>query len=182
MSSDTATLIAALIAATAATVSTLINILNSRSSAQRDAVRTLLAEEVSEIGNCLYQLVALSKRMTDAGTDEKFNELLRRANDVKDTLNKLRGKNRYALWGLDDGFRTIRWVHSYISHHRHTRSGAAASEIIRQSTSLRLALDKAIMDVYFSGRPPTLRRRIVVRWRAKKLRKFFDDGAPEDSP
>ncbi len=173
------TLVAALVAAFVSIFVAIITIINSQNIDQTVAGRTLLAKDLADLGNELYAVVALSKLMVNAQSDDSFASARLRADAAAKKLDELRRKNRYALWGIDDGFRTIQWCPVYIAHHKNDRHGERAKTIIEMSTALREAIDKIIMESYFSGKKPGVFRRWHIQRKSKSLREYFDAGAPE---
>ena len=153
-SKEWATLIAAIIAALFALIGVFLNIKNAALLSQRGALRKILENDIKDIGSCLYLIVAYSQKMAGANSDASFRNFEKLAERQRQILNKLRSNMRYSLWGLDQGFRELRSAPMYISHYKHSRSGPAARKIIRISTKLRLALDKAILSAYVAGLPP----------------------------
>ena len=134
---------------------------------------------LSELGALLYELVALSKKMTQMKKEEKFEAVRKQADATAQKIDELRRKTRYALWGIDDGFRTIQWMPAYVAHNKDNRTDQKAAKLIELGTSLRKSMDAAIMHAYVYGSPPTKIQAAVVWVRARRLRKYFDDGKPQ---
>jgi hypothetical protein len=179
ITAEEATLYAALIAAAISLITLVFTLMASRSTDLRAARRATLSTSFSELGALLYELVALSVKMKQMKSGEKFDEVRKRAEAASEKIDDLRRKTRYPLWGLDEGLRTIRWVPVYIAHMKHERDGERARKIIELSTSLRETIDLAICYAYFTGKPPTRIQKLAVWWRARCLRKYFDDGKPD---
>ena len=144
----------------------------------RTTRRALLNNEFNELGHLLYRVVALSKKMTDTGTDANFATIRTKAIAVSKEIDDLRLKCRYALWGLDDGFRTIKWMPVYIAHMKDNRKSLRANKLIKLGTKLRHSMDKAICHSYFNGAPPSFLSKLLVMYRAWRLRVYFDNGKP----
>jgi hypothetical protein len=176
------TFIAALVSAGASLTVAAFTISNSRAIDQVIAGRSLLSKDLPELGNELYAIVAFSKKMIYAKTEQSFSDARLKADESAKKLDQLWRTNRYALWGIDDGFRTIKWCPVYIAHHKDKRTGEGAKTIIEMSTSLREKMDKVIMKSYLQGKRPSFIQRKFIMYRAKKLRKFFDNGAQPKSP
>ena len=176
MDQGSAALIASLIAAIFSVVSLLVAAQISRQADLRSTRRIALAGEFTELGNKLYQLVALSVKMSQCKTDESFAKNREKANDIAKDIDQIRLKTRYPLWGLDPGFRTIKWMPNYIAHMKDKRTDKRTKKLLARGTSLREAMDISICHAYFHGQQPTLVQRLRVRWRAYRLRRFFDDG------
>ena len=82
--------------------------------------------------------------MTEMKTDITFQETRNIANSTCIKLDKLSKELRYALWGIDEGFRTMRMIPSYIGNLKNERSGPRATKVITFSTELREAIDNSI--------------------------------------
>jgi hypothetical protein len=171
-------LVVALIAAIASLSSLFLTGRATRLVEGRTTRRALLTNEFNELGHLLYRVVALSKKMADSGTDANFAAIRAKAEAASKEIDDLRLKCRYALWGLDDGFRTIKWMPVYIAHMKDNRKSIRTAKLIKLGTKLRHSMDKAICHSYFNGAPPTLPSRITVMYRAWRLRVYFDNGKP----
>jgi hypothetical protein len=178
MTSQEATLSASFIAAAVSLVALFVANRANRAAEVRTAQRALLADTLAELGALLYELVALSKKMTQSKKDETFEAVRRQADSTAKNIDELRRKTRYALWGIDGGFRTIQWMPVYVAHHKDNRTEERASKIIKLGTSLRVSMDAAIMHAYISGGHPTWLQRLVISLKAWRLRTYFDDGKP----
>lgn len=176
ISESEATLYAAVIAAIISLTSLIFTFVLNSSAELKAARRATLSSSFSELGALLYELVALSVRMKNMKTSENFDLARKKAEETSEKVDELRRKTRYPLWGLDGGLRTIRWVPVYIAHLKHERDGVRASKIIVLSTKLRESIDRAICYAYFTGRPPTITKKLIVWWRARCLRKYFDSS------
>ncbi len=176
ISEGEATFYAAVIAAAISLISLVFTFISNSSADLKAARRATLSSSFSELGALLYELVALSVKMKNMKTSDNFDLTRKKAEDTSEKIDDLRRKTRYPLWGLDGGLRTIRWVPVYIAHLKHERDGERAGKIIYLSTALRESIDRAICHAYFTGSPPTARQKLVVWWRARCLRKYFDDG------
>lgn len=178
MSQDETALLVSLIATGASLVSLFWTSRSARLVEGRTTRRALLNNEFNEIGHLLYKIVALSKKMADSGTDERFAAIRIKAETSSKQIDDLRLKCRYALWGLDDGFRTIKWMPVYIAHMKYNRKSIRTATLIKLGTKLRHSMDKAICHSYFNGAPPSRVSRMVVMYRAWRLRVYFDDCKP----
>jgi len=174
---ETAILVA-LIAAVASVTSLFWTSRATRLVEGRTTRRALLTNEFNEIGHLLYKIVALSKKMADSGTDERFATIRVKAETTSKQIDDLRLKCRYALWGLDDGFRTIKWMPVYIAHMKDKRRSIRTATLVKLGTNLRHSMDKAICYSYFNGTLPSRISRAIVMYRAWRLRVYFDNGKP----
>ncbi len=178
MSKDETALIVALIAAGVSLWSLFWTSRATQLVEGRTTRRALLTSEFNEIGHLLYRIVALSKNMADSGTNESFAAIRVKAMDASKQIDDLRLKFRYALWGLDDGFRTIKWMPVYIAHMKDNRKSKRTVKLIKLGTKLRRSMDKAICYSYFNGAPPSNISILMVSYRAWRLRGYFDSGKP----
>ena len=67
----------------------------------------------------------------------------------------------------------------YISHTKNTKDKERIKKILKYGTALRGALDKVIMHSYLSGNAPSWTTRIIVNYKAWRLRKYFDKSNPK---
>lgn len=179
MAPEEVTLYAALIAAGVSVLTLIVTAVTNQSADLRSARRAAISASFSELGDLLYEVAALSMKMTQMKRDGKFDEIRKQAESTSEKIDCLRRKTRYPLWGIDDGFRAIQWLPVYMAHMKNDRSGDRAKIIMKKGTSLREAMDLAICHAYFTGEPPTHWQRLKVWWRARNLRKYFDEGKPE---
>ena len=77
MTREEATVLAAVIAATFSLTSAFISLIAARSADSKAARRGLLKEDLNEFGSALYEVVALSQKMTTRKTDGSFKGLLK---------------------------------------------------------------------------------------------------------
>lgn len=178
MTESEATLYAAIIAAGFSVITLIITAITNKSADLRTARRAAISASFSELGELLYEVAALSMKMTQMKRDEKFDEIRKQAEATSGKIDSLRRKTRYPLWGIDDGFRAIQWLPVYIAHMKNDRTGERAKKIMKMGTNLRKAIDVAICHAYFTGNPPTRWQSIKIWWLARCLRKYFDDGKP----
>lgn len=178
---QTATLIAACVASLLSFITLIVNVLSTRSAAQREALRKTLYEDVNDLGNQLYRCVAMSKNMVDTNSDDSFEEYRTKAAELQSQINKIRGRVRYSLRGLDSGIREVRATLFYILQLKNQRKDPVAARIITLSTKLRKSLDSAIFRALVIGRPPTRFQLLVIRYRAWKLRSCFEQNDPRKS-
>jgi hypothetical protein len=176
------TLYAAAIAAVASMASALLAYRAGKVLDRNSAHREVLAASMENMGDKLYELVAFSKKMTEAKSDEGFDSKRLEAEASAHDVDGLRRRLRYPLWGLDPGFRTLKWLPIYIAHYKKNREGTKAQRMISMATRLRRALDSAIVSSYYAGRPPGLVHQWRVRYHAWRLRRQFgqDDERGQD--
>lgn len=172
---------AAILAAVTSLLSLLSTIVSSKNSERRSAFRQTFQTSLNETGALLYRIVAASQKMTEMKRDETFNA----ARDVADKscrrLDQLSRELRYALWGIDEGFRTMRMIPSYIGNLKNDRKGERANRIIALSTELREALDNSVRKAYLKGKPPGLFHKIIVGRSYRRLRTFSKSCKPSSA-
>lgn len=176
MTQEDATLLAAVIAAVFSIIALFVSSHLARLSDLRTTRRNALSGDFTELGNKLYQLVALSVKMSQCKTDKNFAAIRTQADATAKEIDQIRLKTRYPLWGLDSGFRTIKWMPVYIAHMKDKRTDPRTKELLRLGTNLRESMDIAICHAYFHGQQPRLIQRYRVNFRAYRLRRYFDKG------
>jgi len=176
MTQEDATLFAAVIAAVFSIIALFVSSHLARLSDLRTTRRNALSGDFTELGNRLYQLVALSVKMSQCKTDLSFAATRAQADAVAKEIDKIRLKTRYPLWGMDSGFRTIKWMPVYIAHMKDKRTDRRTKNLLALGTNLREAMDVAICHAYFHGQQPKLIQRYRVEFRAYRLRRYFNKG------
>ena len=176
MNQGDATLLAAVIAAVLSLVTLLISAYLAKVSDFRITRRSALTSDFTKLGAKLYEIIALSVKMSQCKTDDSFASARSSADAVAREIDTLRLNTRYPLWGLDSGFRTIKWMPVYIAHMKDRLTEPRAKELLRLGTKLREAMDVAICQAYFRGQQPSIFERTRVNIRAYWLRRFFDTG------
>jgi hypothetical protein len=174
VSREDVTFLAAVIAAVFSIVALFVAAHLAKLADQRSTRRNALVNDFTELGNKIYQLVALSVKMSQCKIDSTFATIRAQADSVAKEIDQIRLKTRYPLWGLDSGFRTIKWMPVYIANMKNQRSSPRTKELLRRGTRLRKAMDIAICHSFFFGQQPTFVQRTRVNWRAYRIRKYFD--------
>jgi hypothetical protein len=174
-------LIAAGVAAIVSIINLAVNLWSSRIKEQRGAYREALETSFTKLGELLYEIVSLSNKLSKMKTAETFATIRRNAEDSAKKLDHLRRKTIYPLWGLSSSIQTIQKVPLYIAHTKNTKDQKRIKKILFLATKLRKSIDKVVMRSYISGAPPTRLNRSVVKYRAKKLRNYFDKSNPNNN-
>ena len=177
MTVETATLIAASIAAAASVVVLLVNLRAQRRAELRVVHRQTLDTSVGELGEALHQVVACANILLKTKSDEARERWKCRGAQASVSLKSLRPKLRYPLWGIDEGLRVLSRVPDWADHARVDDS--RAKTLIERADKLRRALDYAIRRSYRNGRSPSLHERVRVRYQATRCRRVFTDGKPD---
>jgi hypothetical protein len=173
MTQETATLVAAGIAATAAIVSLVFNISSNRSSEFRAAHREVLRPKLAILGKALHEVVATSSILLErASTGKDPQAWISRGASAADVLKQVRLELRYPLHGLDDALRTLsrspEWTATYKG-----RKDMGAQALVDSVKKLAKATDKAIRKSYLRGRPPGLATRFKVNRAERRVRKTW---------
>lgn len=124
-----------------------------KSSEVRIAQRTSLEKVIVELGNEIYSVVAMSKRMGLAKENEKYIDNKKLVTESSRRIDQLRKDSRYFLWGLNDGIHTLVLLPKYVEYLRGDE--VQVERMIDLATSLREELDLAIKESYQSGTPPS---------------------------
>lgn len=176
MTREGAILVAAGIAAIASVGGLFINAWAAFVTERRSAYRFSLQESFLELGQVLYEVMALSSKMRKSNSDEAFAAAREQAEEVAKQADELRRKLMYALWGIEDGVKQIVWVPTCMALLKNHRKGERAKGVLEKGTSLRMSLDKAVRHAYLSGKPPGLIDQAVVKWKARSLRIYCQNS------
>ncbi len=175
---DLVTLGAAVIAAIASTFALLTNVRAQRRTELRLAHRKTLEEFITPLGAVLHEVVAISATVSKTRSEKSLANWKGKGQRAKATLNELRPKLRYPLWGLDEGIRVLIRLPDWALHVR--EDPARTKQLVEKATQLRRHLDYAIQRSYREGRPPLLVERLFVSWRAAQCREVFESGRVQD--
>ncbi|GAB6039264.1 hypothetical protein JCM15519_38230 [Fundidesulfovibrio butyratiphilus] len=163
---------AALVVALLTMTGLFINARFSRKSELRLAYRKTMEEKYSKIGSSIYQIVALSSIVIKKyKANQDVNEQINKLGTIKEELEKCRLETRYSLWGLDPALNLIKKLPSYVLRCK-TRTDLGL-ETITSATSLREALDNAIMYSYLHGVAPSKNAVQKVNRCCAKLRENY---------
>uniref|UniRef100_UPI0034E3F251 hypothetical protein n=1 Tax=Enterococcus faecalis TaxID=1351 RepID=UPI0034E3F251 len=135
MTTQEATLIAAVIAA----IASVLKLFFDRFAEGRSSKRQLLQPLISEMGEAIYSVVATSTVLVEAETPQKFRSWYLKACREREKLTTLRPKLRYPLWGLDEGLRVLQRLPDWCSHARADKPRAA--KMLKHASSLRHIID-----------------------------------------
>lgn len=173
MTTQEATLVAAVIAAFASVVKLFFD----RFAEGRSSVRALLQPLIADMGDSVYGIVATSSVIVAAESPQKFKSWYAKACREREKLKELRPKLRYPLWGLDEGLRVLQRLPDWCSHARADK--VRALKMIKHASSLRHIIDVTALRCYRGGRQPHVVERLQVRWHAWRCRCVFDKGLSE---
>lgn len=176
LSTEQATLAAAIVAAVVSLVTLLLNITTKRSAELRKAHRDVLANHLEELGQALHQTLATSHILLKNRSEESTANWREKAAEAKTKLKALRMKLRYPLWGLDSALKTISVLPDWTDHVR--QHPEHSSVLIKRGSALGEALDNTIRKCYLDGRSPNwveIRRANLRRSALEKAYRDFQD-------
>lgn len=177
MSSEEATLIAALIAAISSIIILLFNIWNQLSSESRVAQRSTLEQYLSDLGESIHETVATSSILIKTKTEKSAAAWKNRSKSAKDKLQELIPKLRYPLWGITDNMRTFSRLPDWVEHAR--KYPDHANDILENGKKLSEALEIAIKNSYVLGRTPTRFEILRIKfytWKFERTYQKFKNG------
>lgn len=174
-----ATFYAATIAAVMALVSIVINLSISYHTERRISHRKSLENAFNNIGNLIYQVVAMSNTISSKyKSHQDATNTINKVDLVRKKLDICRWEVRYSLWGLDEGFRQLVRLPSYVAQCK--KFPKQSEEFIRRGTKIRSCLDRAIMTSYEMGRRPLYRHRVVLCYHCWRLKSSYDSFKKQD--
>jgi hypothetical protein len=162
VTSEQATLLAAIIAAFSSLATLLMNIFASRSTEMRKAHRQILEPHITDLSQALYSTVATADILTKAKTEEAVENWRERAQNAQAKLKDLRCVLRYPLWGITDAMNTLTRLPDWIEHSRPFPQ--YSQKLLIKGSSLFDKIDNAVRRSYNNGRPPSF----YMRHRVKK--------------
>jgi hypothetical protein len=182
MQPQTATLIAAVIAAFASFIVLLLNLRAGRLGELRAAHRKTLEAHITSLGEAIHETVATSHILLMARTEVSVESWRERSQKAKAKFQELGPKLRYPLWGITDALRTLSRLPDWVEHAR-AKFPKEARIICDAGRDLSATLDRTIKDCYSEGRVPTLFERAMVGyrvWRFKRAYHQFQTGGRDD--
>lgn len=173
MTTQEATLVAAVIAA----IASVLKLFFDRFAEGRTSTRELLQPLIAEMGEAVYGVVATSSVLVEAETPKKFSSWYAKACREREKLQTIRPKLRYPLWGIDEGLRVLQRLPDWCSHARADK--ARASSLLKHASNLRHIIDLTALRCYRAGRQPNIVERLQVRYHSWRCRRVFTNGAPK---
>jgi hypothetical protein len=167
----TATLVAAIIAATASLIVLWFRTNHERQVELRVAHRRSLEPYIEDLGESLHQIVASSNILLKPLKEKQRAKWTERARTAQNQLRMLRPKVRYSLWGLDEGIRAICRLPDWVA--RRGATAANSKALVTSATRLREALDLAINASFRDGRQPSLFARLRLSWSINRFRQTW---------
>jgi hypothetical protein len=193
MTGQTATLLAASIAACAAVLSLAVTTVatgrRERKAAEREIQRerrevhrNALEPHLSDLAGGIHEVVATSfiqqKALTASktGTARNWQE---RGLTARATLERLRRRVRYFLPGLDPGLKALTPLPNWVAHRS---GGVEAEELLSRADALARHLHQAIEDSWRTGEPPTAEHQQRTLELADRIREVAPIGPLPERP
>lgn len=175
MSKETATLVAAIIAASASIIGVLLAAFQKRREEVRAATRQAVAENLNELGRLIHETIALSTLQSKYTSDANHKLKYASARAAAAKLKSKRLDVRYSLWGIDAGLRELTRLPDWIGHAKNDED--AMANILLAARDLGDVLDAAIRSVYLNGALPSMLAKFKVNRKAKKFRAAYQTFA-----
>ena len=172
MSAETATLIAALIAAAVSIITLIWTVASQRASEVRAARRQVIIGDLKMIGKAVHETIALSNIQLKCLSEPTHKDKYKKAAEAARSLKELRLDVRYSLWGLDEGLRVLTRLPDWIGHAK--SSPVTAEELFNLATTLGDTLDGAIRKAYLYGSEPNFWQKGKVNRKAAALRARYE--------
>lgn len=165
LTTQEATLIAAVIAALAGIAKLVSDAVSARGTATRAAHRAVLQPHLAQLATNIHSVVAgavvVHRRLKN---NQEPGSALAVSRAGADALKKNRLETKYALPGLEEPLRTLTRVPDWIATCKGDASGDSLIECLRRLSS---CVDRTISRSYRRGRPP-------VRWEQWRLAREND--------
>lgn len=173
LTTEDATLIAAVIAAAAGLLKLGIDAIVSLGAETRAAHREILAPHLGEIATGIHQVVAGAVLVhTRAKQGQAPGEADTKAGKAgTEALKRQRLEVRYSLAGANEALRTLSRAYDWASTFKGDASGDTFIEAVR---TLGRVVDDAIARSYSRGRPPTYWERRRLDRTAKSVRAAWE--------
>lgn len=175
MTTQVATLVAALIAA----IASVLKLLFDRFAEGRSSSRQLIQPLIADMGEAIYSVVATCKVLSESETPQKYKSWYGKACREREKLKVLRPKLRYPLWGIDEGLRVLERLPEWCSHARSDKKRVA--KLLKYASALRHDIDITALRCYRGGRPPLIHERLQVTYHSWLCRRVFENGLPKQS-
>lgn len=174
LTTQEATLIAAVIAASAASLKLIVDAVTSRGAEARAAHREVLSAHLGELGTAIHQVVAgavllhnrakLGQRPGEADT--------KAGREGSEALKRKRLDVKYPLDGTNDALRTLSRSYDWAATFKGDQTG---DEFIDALQKLGRRVDRTIARSYAKGRPPTWWDRRRLKRREARVRAAWKD-------
>ncbi len=142
----------------------------------RAEFRALLRPYLLEYAEAIYGVLACCAVLAKTANPEQRGHWVEKSRKEAEKLALLRPKLRYALWGLDEGFRVLIRLPGWTCHA--VSDSRRAAELIDKATRLRITMDRVALRCFRSGRPPGWISRLQVAFHVRRCREVFNDQCP----
>lgn len=177
MTTQTATLIAAAIAAFVSVLNLFLAGSFRKREEMRAAIRAASVGNLDSVGRLVHEVIALSYVLSKANSDQSHKEKHERGRAAADKLKDKRLDVRYSLWGIEEGLRTLTRVPDWTAH---TRNDVMRREkLLIAASDLGNVLDNTIRRTYLTGAVPSSYSRWLIKRKASKIEAIFKD-LPDD--
>lgn len=181
LDTQTATLLAAGIAAITGIGTLIANVWASWRGDLRTAQRKALEPFIAQLGEALHETVATTQILIKTRSEESAASWRERSQAAKAKCNEVLPKLRYPLYGITDALRTLTRLPDWVEHAR-AKFPVHAKNICDVGTKLANTLDRVVRDCYAFGRPPTRRNRLVVAYRVWRFRVAYQKFQQFEAP
>jgi hypothetical protein len=172
MTAETATLIAAGLAAVVSILNLLLTGTFRKQEEMRGAIRSAAAANHDDIGRLVHEVIALSYVLSKVNSDQAHKEKHEKAREAADKLKSKRLDVRYSLWGIEEGLRTLTRVPDWIAH---TRVDVPRREkLLAAAKELGEVVDDVVRKTYLTGAVPGRFSRWRVQRKAANAKTIFD--------
>ncbi len=172
LTTQTATLVAAGIAAIAAVLKLLVDALSARGEAARAAHRTVLQPYLAPLGRGIHEVTAgvvLVHRRIKEG--QAPGHALDNAERAAQTLKEHRLEVKYSLGGTDEALRVLTRAPNWVATYKGDPTGDA---LVERMQALSKRLDSIIARSYRRGRPPNWAERKQLSRIARQTRATWE--------
>jgi len=171
MTAETATLVAACLAAGVSILNLLLTGSFRKQEEMRAAIRSAASKNLDEVGRLVHEVIALSYVLSKA-SDQGHKEKHEKAREAADRLKNKRLDVRYSLWGIEEGLRALTRIPDWVAH---TRVDPQRREkLLSAAAELGEAVDNVVRKTYLTGAVPGRLSRWKVQRKASKANSVFD--------
>lgn len=172
LDSSTATLLASGLAFIAAMVS----VFAAYFSASLRTKQSVVSEDLKQLSNLIYQVVALSAKAARSGDIDNFSTRIEKATKVASELDVLKRSHRYSLPFIVDPIWYLKGIPLYIAHYRNDLENKRVELLLRDATKLREKIDAALVRYFYKGIAPGMFAKWQLRRACLKLENTFKKG------
>jgi hypothetical protein len=177
VTAQTATLIAAGVAASASLVSLIVNLVAVRGAEARAAHRKALEPHLGELGQGVHSVIAVAVLLHKrARQGQAAGAWLENGEQASQVLKRKRTELKYPLLGVDEALRTLSRIPTWSATYRGHASG---DRLLSEARSLAAIVDRVVAKSYAKGRPPTALERWRLSRRVERVRAAWGERFSE---